>query len=108
VTELLVAGGGTRNPTLMGELERRLPGVTIGTIAEHGVAETAKEALVFALIGFLTVHGLPGVIASCTGAARATVLGSVVPGATPLSLAQDPVSPTGLVVRTPLRAGGSA
>jgi anhydro-N-acetylmuramic acid kinase len=108
VTELLVAGGGTRNPTLMGELERRLAGVTIGTIAEHGVAETAKEALVFALIGFLTVHGLPGVIASCTGAARATVLGSVVPGATPLSLAQDPVSPTGLVVRTPLRAGGSA
>jgi anhydro-N-acetylmuramic acid kinase len=108
VRELVVAGGGTRNPTLMGELERRLPGVTIGTIAEHGVAEAAKEALLFALIGFLTVHGLPGVIASCTGASRATVLGSVVRGATPLPLAQDPASPTRLVVRTPLRGGGSA
>ena len=28
--------------------------------------KAAKEALVFALIGFLTVHGLPGVVASCT------------------------------------------
>ena len=86
VAEVVAAGGGTRNPTLMRELEQRLPGVSITTIDAHGIAEAAKEALVFALIGFLTVHGLPGSIASCTGASRATVLGSIAPGAAPLAL----------------------
>ena len=107
VAEVVAAGGGTRNPTLMRELERRLPGVPIRTIDDYGVAESAKEALVFALIGFLTVHRLPGVVASCTGAARATVLGSVVPGASPLTLTPDPAPPTHLIVRTPLAAEGA-
>ena len=90
----------------MRELERRLPGVPIRTIDDYGVAESAKEALVFALIGFLTVHRLPGVVASCTGAARATVLGSVAPGASPLTLTPDPLAPTHLIVRTPLCGRG--
>jgi anhydro-N-acetylmuramic acid kinase len=107
VAEVVAAGGGTRNPTLMGELERRLPGVPIRTIDDFGVAESAKEALVFALIGFLTVHRLPGVVASCTGAARATVLGSVAPGASPLMLTPDPAAPTRLIVRTPLSTEGA-
>jgi anhydro-N-acetylmuramic acid kinase len=107
VAEVVAAGGGTRNPALMRELEQRLPGVPIRTIDDYGVAESAKEALVFALIGFLTVHRLPGVVASCTGAARATVLGSVAPGASPLVLTPDPIPPTRLIVRTPLSAGGA-
>jgi anhydro-N-acetylmuramic acid kinase len=106
VAEVVAAGGGTRNPTLMGELARRLPGIPITTIDAYGVAEAAKEALVFALIGFLTVHGLPGAIASCTGATHATVLGSVAPGARPLQLTIGATPPTSLRVRTPLRVGG--
>jgi anhydro-N-acetylmuramic acid kinase len=66
------------------------------------VAEAAKEALIFALVGFLTVHGLPGAIASCTGARHATVLGSVAPGARALPLSADPQMPTRLVIRTAL------
>jgi anhydro-N-acetylmuramic acid kinase len=108
VAEVVAAGGGTRNPTLMRELAQRLPGVSITTIDAYGIAEAAKEALVFALIGFLTVHGLPGSIASCTGASRATVLGSIAPGATALALTPAAISPTRLVVRTPLAAVGSA
>ena len=108
VAEVVAAGGGTRNPTLMRELEQRLPGVSITTIDAYGIAEAAKEALVFALIGFLTVHGLPGSIASCTGASRATVLGSIAPGRTALALTPAAISPTRLVVRTPLAAVGSA
>jgi anhydro-N-acetylmuramic acid kinase len=108
VAEVVAAGGGTRNPTLMRELEQRLPGVSITTIDAYGIAEAAKEALVFALIGFLTVHGLPGSIASCTGASRATVLGSIAPGATALALTPAAISPTRLVVRTPLAAVESA
>jgi anhydro-N-acetylmuramic acid kinase len=108
VAEVIAAGGGTRNPTLMRALEQRLPGVSITTIDAYGIAEAAKEALVFALIGFLTVHGLPGSIASGTGASRATVLGSIAPGATALALTPAAISPTRLVVRTPLAAVGSA
>jgi anhydro-N-acetylmuramic acid kinase len=108
VAEVIAAGGGTRNPTLMRELERRLPGVPITTIDAYGVAEAAKEALIFALIGFLTVHGLPGSIASCTGASHATVLGSVAPGGVPLRLTPAAFAPTRLVVRTPLDVPGSA
>jgi anhydro-N-acetylmuramic acid kinase len=37
----------------------------------------AKEAVLFALIGWLTAHGLPGSVAACTGARNASVLGSV-------------------------------
>jgi anhydro-N-acetylmuramic acid kinase len=105
--ELVVAGGGTRNPVLMGELEARLPGVPFRRMDDLGVPEAAKEALVFAVIGFLTLCGLPATIASCTGAARSSVLGSITPGAGPLPVAPAPAeasraTPTRLLVRTPL------
>jgi anhydro-N-acetylmuramic acid kinase len=107
--ELVVAGGGTRNPTLMAELAARLPGVPTRKIDDLGVPEAAKEALVFAVIGFLTLCGIPATIPSCTGASKPSVLGSVTPGAGPLPL--PPVAPEGarvtptrLVVRTPLPA----
>ena len=32
------------------------------------------------LLGFLTVHGLPGTLSRATGATRASVLGSLTPG----------------------------
>lgn len=102
VSEVVAAGGGTRNRTLMGELRRRLPGVPIDTIDRYGIRESAKEGLLFALIGFLTVHGLAATIPSCTGARTATVLGSIVPGSRPLALAERPLAPTRLVVQTPL------
>jgi anhydro-N-acetylmuramic acid kinase len=80
VRDLLVAGGGTRNATLMGELQARLPGVNIRRTDELGVPEASKEALVFAIIGFLTLCGLPATIPSCTGARQPSVLGTVTPG----------------------------
>jgi anhydro-N-acetylmuramic acid kinase len=99
--ELLVAGGGTRNSTLMGELRARLPGVPMRPTDELGVPEAAKEALIFAIIGFLTLCGLPGTVPSCTGAGRASVLGSVTPGAGPWPVPPRPArrAPTQLVVR---------
>ena len=80
VNELLVAGGGTRNPTLMAELGARVPGVRVRRTDELGVPEASKEALVFAIIGFLTLCGLPATIPSCTGARQPSVLGTVTPG----------------------------
>ena len=80
VTELFVAGGGTRNPVLMNGLRERLGDVPIALIDEFGVPEEAKEACLFAIIGFLSVHGLPSIVPSATGAHRASVLGAIVPG----------------------------
>lgn len=108
LAELYVAGGGTRNPTLMGALSKRLEGVTIRPVDELGVPEAAKEALLFAVIGFLTLHGMAGTVPSCTGASRSTVLGSITPGAHPLPgrvlPGGDAPVPRRLRVRTPLDA----
>jgi anhydro-N-acetylmuramic acid kinase len=45
-----------------------------------GISSSAKEAVVFALIGFLTANGLAGAVPSCTGASRAALLGTITPG----------------------------
>jgi anhydro-N-acetylmuramic acid kinase len=78
--ELIVSGGGTRNLTLMHELQARLPGANLRRTDDLGVPEAGKEALLFAIIGFLTLSGLPATVPSCTGARRPSVLGSVTPG----------------------------
>jgi anhydro-N-acetylmuramic acid kinase len=61
-------------------LAAQLEGVEISSIDDLGIPSGAKEAYFFALIGFLTVHQLPGNVPSVTGAARPAILGSVVPG----------------------------
>ncbi|QKZ17282.1 anhydro-N-acetylmuramic acid kinase [Streptomyces chartreusis] len=79
-SEVIASGGGTRNPVLMRMLGRRLPGVALRTSDELGLASAAKEAYAFAVLGFLTAHGLPGAVPSATGARHARVLGSITPG----------------------------
>lgn len=85
-TEVIASGGGTRNPTLMGALRRALGGVTLRTSDELGLPAAAKEAYAFAVLAFLTAHGLAGTAPSCTGARHASVLGSITPGLRGLGL----------------------
>ncbi len=77
--ELIAAGGGVRNATLMRMLSEQLKpnDVRIRPIEEMGLSAGAKEAAAFALLGWLTWHGLPGNLPSATGARRAVVLGKV-------------------------------
>ena len=100
VEELIAAGGGTRNPTLMSMLRERAPGVRVTTSDALGVPAQAKEAYAFALLGWLTWHGLPGTLPSCTGAAAPAVLGSLTPGREPLALPPSPAPPTRLRIRS--------
>jgi len=102
VCDVVASGGGTRNPTLMRELAARLPGVTVRSIEDYGIPSAAKEALVFAVVGFLTLHNLPATVASCTGASRSVVLGSVTPGRAPLALRVAEQAPSRAVIRTAL------
>jgi anhydro-N-acetylmuramic acid kinase len=93
-------GAAPRNPAIMEGLRTRLPGVDFSVFDELGVPAESKEAVVFALIGFLTAHGISGAIPSCTGAARAAVLGTITPGAAPLVLPKPvAVAPRRLVLR---------
>ncbi|MFE6449070.1 anhydro-N-acetylmuramic acid kinase [Nocardiopsis dassonvillei] len=86
VVEVLASGGGTRNPVLMERLADRLRPARLAAFDALGLDSDAKEAYLFALIGFLTWHGLPGSVPSCTGARRAPVAGRLTPGASPLRL----------------------
>lgn len=77
--ELIAAGGGVRNGTLMRMLGEEFAKfrVRVRTTEETGLAAGAKEAAAFALLGWLTWHGLPGNLPSATGAKRSVVLGKV-------------------------------
>ncbi|MCZ7438991.1 anhydro-N-acetylmuramic acid kinase [Micromonospora sp. WMMC241] len=98
VTEVVAAGGGVRNPTLRARLAALGAGRwRLRTTDELGVPAQAKEAYAFALLGWLSWHGLPGAVPSVTGATRAAVLGSWTPAGPPFG-APTPVSPRRLVV----------
>lgn len=83
---LYVHGGGSANPLMMERLKQRVPSCLVEPMSVLGLDPRQKEAATFALIGYLSWHGLPGAIASCTGASSSMVLGSLTPGAKPLQL----------------------
>lgn len=99
VEDVVVAGGGVLNPTLMAMLEEDLAGTTIRTIDDLGVPAGFKEAYFIAMIGFLTANGLPGNLPSATGARRPAVLGALSQGPMPFELpAPARRAPTRLVI----------
>ncbi|RCV50264.1 anhydro-N-acetylmuramic acid kinase [Marinitenerispora sediminis] len=79
VTEVVASGGGMRNPALVDALRTALAPARLRTARDLGIDPDAKEAYLFALLGFLTWHGVPATIPSCTGASRATLVGRVSP-----------------------------
>lgn len=91
--EVIVSGGGTLNPTLLAMLRAQLGSTALRTSDELGLPSAAKEAAAFAVLGFLTVHGLAGTDPATTGARHARVLGSITPGARPLVLPAAPGTP---------------
>ena len=86
LAELVLSGGGSENATTLRWLRSELPGVAVRTADELGVPVQAKEALAFAVLGYLTWNGLPGSVTAATGARHPSILGSIEPGAGPLVL----------------------
>jgi anhydro-N-acetylmuramic acid kinase len=83
---VVVSGGGVRNPALIDMLCERAPEARILPSDELGVPADAKEAIAFSLFGWLTAHGLPATVPSCTGASGPRILGTITPGRGPLTL----------------------
>ncbi|MBL3668203.1 anhydro-N-acetylmuramic acid kinase [Streptomyces sp. M2CJ-2] len=88
-SEVIASGGGTRNPTLMSMLRTALHGIPLRTSDDLGLPSAAKEAYAFAVLGYLTAHGLAGTVPACTGARRPSVLGSITPGSRGLRLPES-------------------
>ncbi len=80
VAEVIVGGGGARNPTLMTMLKETLAPAQVRTHEDLGINSDAKEAIAFAVLAYETWHGRPGNLPSVTGAAHPVVLGHIVPG----------------------------
>jgi anhydro-N-acetylmuramic acid kinase len=80
--ELITCGGGANNPMLITQLHEALPMCRLLTASEAGFPGRAIEASAFALLAYLTAHGLPGNLPSITGARHPAILGKIVPGRT--------------------------
>ncbi len=99
-TEVVASGGGTRNPALMARLAARLAPIPLTTSEQRGLPANGKEAYLFALLGFLTWHGVPGVVLGATGSRVPRILGRINPGNAPLVLPPPGRAPDGLRIET--------
>jgi anhydro-N-acetylmuramic acid kinase len=83
VDEVIVAGGGAKNPFLMRLFRDALAsrGLTpeFRSPEDFGLRAASKEAVAFALLARETVAGVCGNLPSVTGASRPAILGSITP-----------------------------
>jgi anhydro-N-acetylmuramic acid kinase len=77
--EVIAAGGGVHNETLMAQLAAFLPVARLTTTAEFGIDPDAKEAVAFAILAYRTWRRRPGNLPSATGARRPVILGKITP-----------------------------
>ena len=77
--EMIVSGGGAKNPTLMAMLCNELARLEIALRSsdEFGLPSEAKEAVAFAVLAHETWHRRPSNVPSATGAKRAAILGKI-------------------------------
>jgi anhydro-N-acetylmuramic acid kinase len=77
--QMIVSGGGTKNPILMGMLRDEMArlGIELHFSDEFGLPAEAKEAVAFALLAYETWHRRTSNIPAATGAKRAAILGKI-------------------------------
>jgi anhydro-N-acetylmuramic acid kinase len=81
VDEVVLTGGGARNPVLAERIRALLHPLPVVDGSALGVDPDAKEAVAFALLAWAHLRGIPANVPSATGAAGPRVLGSLTPGA---------------------------
>jgi anhydro-N-acetylmuramic acid kinase len=77
--ELVISGGGARNPALVEQLAARVRTRAVVLFDRLFFDGEAKEAVVFAFLGWLTISGRAGNLPAATGARGPRVLGHVTP-----------------------------
>lgn len=79
VREVLVSGGGAKNPALFAAIVKSASPVTVRHFDEVFFDGEAKEAVAFALLGYLHVTKRPANVPSATGARGPRLLGKRTP-----------------------------
>jgi anhydro-N-acetylmuramic acid kinase len=79
VHEVLVSGGGAKNPTLFVAIEKAAAPIRVRHFDEIFFDGEAKEAVAFALLGYLHVTNRPGNVPTATGARGRRILGKLTP-----------------------------
>lgn len=77
VREMIVAGGGARNPLLVAYLAALLPSLKLVPADAFGVPADAKEAFAFAVLAYVAFHQRANNLPSATGARHPAVLGKI-------------------------------
>jgi anhydro-N-acetylmuramic acid kinase len=97
IHQLIVSGGGSQNPLIIGQLSallnsfpvgtrhavpappsaRTKPNIEVVTSDEFGIPTDAKEALAFAILAYETFHQRPSSLPSATGASGPGILGKI-------------------------------
>jgi anhydro-N-acetylmuramic acid kinase len=77
IHQLIVSGGGARNPLILTQLSAALPGIEVLPSARLGIPEDAKEAFAFALLAYESFHQRPANLPSATGARGPAILGKI-------------------------------
>lgn len=79
VADLVLSGGGAHNPALVDAIAAQVAPLTVRRFDELFFAGDAKEAVAFALLGWLHLARRPGNVVSVTGARGPRVLGTLTP-----------------------------
>lgn len=75
--ELLVCGGGARNPLIMQRLSSLLPSWTVATTNTKGINSDDMEAIAFAWLAYCRINNIPSNIPEVTSASQAVCLGII-------------------------------
>ena len=79
LAEVVVSGGGAKNPILMGDLTRLLAPVPVVFSDRHGLPVMAKEAACFAWLAHRAIAGKTNNCPQATGARGRRILGKIIP-----------------------------
>ncbi|HZE09240.1 MAG TPA: anhydro-N-acetylmuramic acid kinase [Gemmatimonadaceae bacterium] len=79
VREVLVSGGGAKNPVLFAAIQKAAAPIRVRHFDEVYFDGEAKEAVAFALLGYLFVTDRPGNVPTATGARGQRILGKLTP-----------------------------
>lgn len=80
IDEVIVAGGGIRNRTLMAALAAVFDPTPVKTLEQEGWNSKAFEAIAFAILAYQTLRDHCANVPSATGAKHPVLLGTIVPG----------------------------
>ncbi len=75
--EVVLCGGGSKNPFLTGVLTDIFKPIPIRPIEAFGIPSSAKEAMCFAILANETLSGIPCNLPQVTGAERQVILGDI-------------------------------